>query len=185
MAKNLSYPAIAFEGENCFIIMIVDFPDISVDAPNRESAYRLAYDALENKLYDLACDGKPFPKPMSRQHKYPEETLKNNLVYITVPFERKEFYWRKPFMDRCIGSAVISTFLMLRSVQSPVITALLWLLTWFLIFIVLNIVSLGTIPLQEKLSFEKVSLPKRIFSIVVISLLAVLIVVLRSFVSVD
>ena len=185
MAKNLSYPAIAFEGENCFIIMIVDFPDINIDAPNRESAYRLAYDALENKLYDLAYNGKPFPKPMSRQHKYTEEALKNNLVYITVPFERKEFYWRKPFMDRCIGSAVISTFLMLRSTRPPVTTALLWLLAWLLIFIVLSVVSLGTFSLQEKLSFEKVSLLKRLVSIVGISFLAAIIVILMSSVSPD
>lgn len=178
--KLLIYPVVLDCNEGKKIYKVVDFPEITYAGTDIKWASFFLYTQIEDKIYDLAHDGNPIPKPTiipeDEQEKY---------IYITIPFERKEFYWGKPFMDRCIGSAIISAFLILRSVQPPAITALLWLLTWSLIFIVLSIVSLGTIPLQEKLSFEKVSLPKRIFSIVVISLLAVLIVVLRSFVSVD
>lgn len=178
--KKLTYPVTLTYYEGKKIYRVVDFPEITCSDTDKEWVSYILYTQIEDKIYDLACDDKPIPKPTVIPKNEQE-----NYIYITVPYENKRFYWSKDFMDRCIGSAVISTFLMLRSTRPPVTTALLWLLAWLLIFIVLSVVSLGTFSLQEKLSFEKVSLLKRLVSIVGISFLAAIIVILMSSASPD
>ena len=178
--KLLIYPVVLDYDEGKKIYKVVDFPEITCSDTDKKWASFFLYTQIEDKIYDLACDNKPIPEPT-----VVPKNEQENYIYITVPYENKRFYWSKDFMDRCIGSAVISTFLMLGSTRPPVTTALLWLLAWLLIFIVLSVVSLGTFSLQAKLSFEKVSLLKRLVSIVGISFLAAIIAILMSSASPD
>lgn len=88
--------------------------------------------------------------------------------------------WNKPFMDRCIGSAVLSAFSMLdlNSHQSIFLLLLTWVFLWIVIFFILSFVAALTTRMQIDLSFEKVPLSKRLLTIVVLSLLSALFVVL-------
>lgn len=175
---KLTYPVkVTFVEGDSLIYKVVDFPNIvgSSSAGLHDYIFRHLYDEIENALYELAYAGEEIPRPtlISSEDR-------GDYIYITVPFERKEFYWNKPFMDRCIGSAVLSAFLILdlNSHQSIFAALLLWAFFWMLTFFILSFIATLTIRMQIALSFEKVSLSKRLLTIVVLSLLSALFVVL-------
>ena len=168
---KLTYPVKIIPVGSQLLYQVVDFPDITMSdsSPStvKDIVFSILYDRIEERIYDMAFNGKDIPKPTVIS-----ADAWDSHVYITVPFERKEFYWRKPFMDRCIGSAVISTFFTLSTQQDPIYTLFTWLFVCLCMFIVLSIVSLLTIRLQIDLSFERVSLGKRLTTILGLSLLA-------------
>ncbi len=175
---KLTYPVkVTFVEGNSLIYKVVDFPNIvgSSSSGLHDYIFGHLYDEIENALYELAYAGEEIPRPTLISS---EE--KGDYIYITVPFERKEFYWNKPFMDRCIGSAVLSAFSMLdlNSHQSIFLLLLTWVFLWIVIFFILSFVAALTTRMQIDLSFEKVPLSKRLLTIVVLSLLSALFVVL-------
>lgn len=174
MVKKLAYPAIASDGVNRFTITMIDFPDISIDASNREFAYKLVYDALEERIYDLAYEGKPIPEPMSTKHTYKPEFLADHLIYITIPFERKEFFWNKPFLDRCIACAVlVAMSCAINNYPLRPSTFFVLVIFWLILVALFSIVSGFTFYVHPKLDWQKCTLAKRIFSIIIISIIII------------
>ena len=175
--KKLTYPIKVIHMDGNTIYSVVDFPGIveicSAKAGLKDIAFLLLYDKVEDTLRELVHKGKRIPTP-TMIPSYEQD----NYIYITIPFERKEFWWQKSFLDCCIGSAVLSTILVLYNFQSPVFRLLIWLAIWIVAVVLSSLVSKLMFFCQRRLSFERVSLKKRLLFAVSMSIVAALIVAL-------
>ena len=89
---KLTYPVkVTFVEGNSLIYKVVDFPNIvgSSSSGLHDYIFGHLYDEIENALYELAYAGEEIPRPTLISS---EE--RGDYIYITVPFERKEFYCR-------------------------------------------------------------------------------------------
>lgn len=85
---RIYYPALVFEGVDCFCVFVADFPDIFFDAPTRELAYKLADEKINEHILKLIKSGSNPPEPMSHAFPFAKDFVDSNLVYMPVSIKR-------------------------------------------------------------------------------------------------
>ena len=169
--KKLTYPVRVTYFYGTTTYTVVDFPDITLSFPGSSRAdslvFSILYDRIDGALHALVHHGLKFPTPT-----YVVPSEQEDYIYITIPFQRKEFYWNKPFLDCCISASIVSAFIALFTNKSFLGALLVWSISWLSIFIESILVSACTHHLQETFSFEKVSLSKRLLAILGLSVLS-------------
>ena len=162
--NEYTYPAYIKSTGDKITVIFPSFPELHIDHyTSRRMCFLAARRALQDHAEKLMRYGYVLPYP----DLFPSDDPNlGELIFLTIYCEPPGFYWRKPFLDCCIVYTMFIVCLMflLGGVLTPFLF-LGWLILLSGMLLLTGVISLFSHSIHDSLSYGKVSLFKRLISI--------------------